>query len=267
LFLSKELLNRKILVACSAKKMIELVSGLEAMGGDVLPFPVIEAREIEDKHLLDKALSSLTEYAWIIFTSAHGVSYFMQRMSELGTGSDMQGMPKICAIGPATAGAVRECGHEVALIPEQYVAEGVVEALEKYYGGLRHLSGCRILLPRALEAREHIPEALKDAGVRVDVVPCYRTVSAEIDPGTLEKLQKNGPDLIVFTSSSTIRSFINILGNKPGEQMLRRSTVAVLGPVTKSTAESFGKRAEIVPGENSVPALLAAIRDYYRTRR
>jgi uroporphyrinogen III methyltransferase/synthase len=264
---SEELLNRKILVACSAKKMLELVTGLKAMGGEVLPLPVIEIREIEDMRPLDRALSSLTEYAWIIFTSTYGVSYFMERMGKQGMSADIQKMPKICAIGPATASAVRENGHEVALIPKQFVAEGVVEALATYYGGIQNLSGRRILLPRALEAREHIPEALKAAGARIDVVPCYRTVCAEIEKGILQKVKDTIPDLIIFTSSSTIRNFINILGLEPGRSMLRQSTVAALGPVTKDTAESFGKCAEIVPGENTVSALLAAIRDYYSSRQ
>jgi uroporphyrinogen III methyltransferase/synthase len=260
---SRELYNRKILVACSAKKMVELVKGLEAMGGDVLPVPVIEAQEIEDKKLLDKALSILPDYAWIIFTSAYAVAFFMQRMNERATGADIPAMPKICAIGPATAAAIAEAGYRVDLIPEQYVAEGILEALSRYCGGIEHLAGCRILLPRAQEARELIPEALRAAGAHVDVVPCYRTVCGEMDPSIVQRLRRNSPDLIVFTSSSTIRNVIKILGTEHGTSMLQQSTVAVLGPVTAITAASYGKRAEIVPNENTIPALLEAVREYF----
>jgi uroporphyrinogen III methyltransferase/synthase len=260
---SKELMNRVVLVACSAKKMAELVAGLEAMGGDVLPFPVIEAQDIEDKHLLDKALSSLQGYDWIVFTSAYGVSYFMQRMRERGIRAGLEGMPKICAIGPATAEALGGFGHRADLVPEQYIAEGVVKALGTYYGGIQRLAGRSILLPRAQEARELIPEALAAAGARVDVVPCYRTVRGEIDPNAVQRLRERSPDLLVFTSSSTIRNLINILGPERGRSVLQESTVAVLGPVVGNTAQSFGKRPEIVPSENTVPALLKAIREYY----
>ncbi len=260
---SKQLLNRTILVACSAKKMVELVAGLEAMGGTVLPFPVIEAKAVEDMHLLDQALGALREYSWIIFTSAYGVSFFMQHLKEFGISTDTQTLPKICAIGPATAAAVREFGYEPALVPTHFVAEGVLEALRRSYGGLRHLAGCRILLPRAKEARELLPEALTAAGARVDIVPCYQTVRAEIDKDVIRQLSEKRPDLIVFTSSSTIRHLIDTLGQEDGERMLLQSTVAVLGPITGKTAESFGKRAEIVPEENTVTALLKAIREYY----
>jgi uroporphyrinogen III methyltransferase/synthase len=263
---SKPLLDRTILVACSAKKVVELVAGLEAMGGAVVAFPVIEAQAIEDKSLLDKALESLAEYAWIIFTSAYGVDFFMQRLKERIQGTGIPGMPRICAIGPATADALRKFGYEATLIPKQFVAEGVLQALGQRYGGLGHMAGSRMLLPRAQEARDFLPDALAAAGARVDVVPCYRTVRAGMDHDTVRRLQAEKPDLMVFTSSSTIRNLIDILGQEAGKKMLLESTVAVLGPVTGRTAESFGKCAEIIPQENTVAALLKAIGDFYSRR-
>ncbi len=264
---SKPLLNRTILVACSAKKMIELVSGLEAMGGSVLPFPVIEVQAIKDRHSLDQALASLHEYSWIIFTSAYGVMFFMARLNERGISTDIESMPKICAIGPATAAAIREFGYEPALIPTRFVAEGVLEALEIFHGGLRHLAGCRILLPRAKDARELLPEALTAAGARVDAIPCYQTVRAEIDKDTVWRLREKKPDLAVFTSSSTIRNLFDILGQEDAKRTLMDSTVAVLGPITGRTAESFGKLPEIIPDQNTVTGLIEAIRKYYSSRQ
>ncbi len=243
--------------------MVELATGLEAIGGNVLRFPAIEAQAVEDKHLLDNALASLGDYDWIIFTSTYGVSFFMKRLNERGIAAEM---PKICAIGPATAGALAEFGHEAALIPNQFVAEGVLEALETYHGGLQHLSGLRILLPRAKEARELLPEALTAAGAHVDVVPCYQTVRPEMDKDIVQKLRQRKPELIVFTSSSAVKNLIDILGQQDGKRMLLESTVAVLGPITGKTAESYGKRAEIVPGESTVAALLKAIGEYYSSR-
>ena len=263
LFSSKPLSNRTVLVACSAKKMPELIAGIESMGGNALPFPVIEAQEIDDKHLLDEALASLNEYAWIIFTSAYGVSFFMQRLNELGISASIRKMPKICAIGPATARAIKEFGYDVELIPQNFVAEGVIEALGEYHGGIRSIAGQRILIPRAKEAREVLPEALAAAGARVDVAPCYQTVRVDPDETILRQLIGRAPDLIVFASSSAIRHLIDILGQEEGKKILSGSTVAVIGPITFSTAESFGKRPEIVPQENTIESLLEAIRAYF----
>jgi len=264
---TRPLLNRTIVVACSAKKMVELAAGLKAMGGNVLAFPVIEVREIEDKQPLDLALSSLDEYSWIIFTSAYGVSFFLQRMNERGITAGMQSMPKICAIGPATAKAVNEFGYEVALVPEKFVAEGLVEALGKFSGGLRSLAGCRILLARAQEGRELLPDELRAAGAQVDVVPCYRTARAELEKSALQRLNGIRPELIVFTSSSAVRNMIEILGHEDGKRMLLESAVAVIGPVTGSTVELWGKRAEIVPKQNTIASLLEAIASFYGSRR
>jgi uroporphyrinogen III methyltransferase / synthase len=263
----KPLLNCTILVACSAKKMVELVAGIEAMGGSTLPLPVIETQGIDDKRVLDKALNSLHEYAWIIFTSAYGVSYFMQRMNELGIMMSAEKMPDICTIGPATARALQEFGYEPTLIPDNFVAEGIIEALEKYCGGLNTLAAKRILIPRAKEAREVLPEALAAAGALVEVAPCYQTVRAEADGNILDRLRKQKPDLAVFTSSSSIRNFVDILGQEDGKRTLLESTVAVIGPITAGTAESYGKRPEIIPEENTIASLLESIRLYYSSRQ
>ncbi len=263
---SKPLLNKTIFAACSSKKMADLMSGLQALGGIVVPLAVIEAKEIDDKGALDEALLSLDKYSWIIFTSAYGVAFFAKRLDELGIHINRKTGQKICAIGPATARELKEYGLEATLIPEQYVAEGVLKALNQYCGGIKNLAGLHILIPRALEARDLLPNTLVDAGALVDVVPCYQTLKSELEETAIRQLRLIAPDLIVFTSSSTIKNLLAILGQEYGKNLLSNSTVAVLGPITAKTAESFGKTAEIVPKDNTVTSLLDAIREYYGAR-
>jgi uroporphyrinogen III methyltransferase/synthase len=259
----KPLLDKLILVACSAKKISALVEGLRELGATVLPFPVIEIQDVGDKRPLDEALASLNKYSWIVFTSGYGVTYFSQYLQERKFSRLALHDVKICAVGPATAKTVKACGFEVDLIPSQFVAEGVVRAFETYYGGLHFLAGHRILIPRAKEARDVLPHALVAAGAQVDIVPCYQTVKAEIDEKTIQQLQAKMPDMIVFTSSSTVRNLIEIMGLEAGKNMLMESTVASLGPITAKTVESFGKRADIVPSENTIASLIEAIGRYY----
>jgi uroporphyrinogen III methyltransferase / synthase len=265
--LPRQLLNKTVFVASSPKKRAELVAGLEAMGGTVHPLPVIEILEIEDKGPLDQALSCLKEYAWIIFTSAYGVIHFLQRMRELGFSSDIPVGIRICAIGPATAQELVASGLKVTLVPKQYVAEGVTQALEEHHGGLEFLAGLRVLLPRAKEARDVLPKTLSKAGIQVDVVPCYQTVRTELQETTVRQLRKKAPDLIVFTSSSTVRSFVENFEPADRETMLQKAIVAALGPITAGTIASFGKPADIVPVQNTVTALLEAIGNYYSRER
>jgi uroporphyrinogen III methyltransferase/synthase len=259
---SNPLSHQTIWVACSEKLIAELRNGLESMGGTVIHFPVLQIREIEDKQLLDEAILSIKIFDWIIFTSAYGVQYFFKRMNELGAAGNCN-FPKICSIGPATAAAISAAGFRATLVAEKYVAEGVLAAMSDYYGGAHKLSNLRVLLPRAQRAREFLPEALSAAGSKVAVVPCYQMVRPEIHPDELANLANKNPDLIVFTSASTIKNMVEVLGTDGFHRILPNAKIAVLGPITANEIESHGKGADIIPETSTVASLLEAIGKYF----
>jgi len=258
--------GRTALIACSAKLAPELTAGLQAMGAIVLPFPVLEAKKIEDTSALDMMIAGLDQYDWVIFTSAYGVSFFNRRLKELRVNAPAGS--KIIAIGPATAAAIEKCGLTVELTAREFTAEGVLATLEHHYNGRENLSGLRILIPRALEAREFLPETLTAAGCRVDVAPCYRMIRPEANTELCLWLQSNNPDLIVFTSAAAVRNLLetvaDALDKETARRLLRESTVAVIGPITGDELKAQGKSPEIVPEESAVPSLLAAIRHFFQ---
>lgn len=254
----KPLDGKTILVACSAKKISALADGLQERGASVLPLPVIEIKAVEDMTPLQNALDHIEQYAWIIFTSAHGVACFFDSFGK----RQFPTPPRFCAVGPATADALKEYGIQPHLVPERFVAEGIIEALERFCGGLKNLAGCRILLPRAKVARDVLPRALKSAGADVDIVVCYETVRAELGREEIRRLENASPDLMVFTSSSTVVNLMETLGNAEAKDLLSKTTVAAIGPVTAGTLESYGKRAEIVPEESTIASLIQAIEAY-----
>jgi uroporphyrinogen III methyltransferase / synthase len=258
--------GKTVIVAGSLNKAQKLVSGLEKLGARVLPLHVIAIREVSDKRALDAALRDLGAYTWIIFTSSYGVQFFAQRMKELEITMDSKGDALICAVGPATAAALEERGFKVDMIPQEFVAEGILKGLTERHGGLSRLAGRRILIPRAKEARDILPSRLSAAGARVDIAYCYETTVGQIDDATLAGIKSRKPDLLVFTSSSTINNFAAIVGDEPARDMMKQVAVAVIGPITEATAKSFGKDPEIVPEENTVDSLLDAIRGYFETR-
>lgn len=258
--------GRKILVACSAKKMSLLAGSLRELGAEVLPFPVIEIKDTEDTGPLDTALSSLPRYKWVVFTSVHAVLCFFKRFHGGATAAGIPNSLEFCAIGPATASALREQGVEPDLVPERFVAEGVVEALETRAGGLRNLKGCRILLPRAKVARDVLPKALEAAGAHVDIVVCYETIRSELSREDINRFRKISPDLMVFTSSSTVTNSMEVLGIAAGKEMLSKSAAAAIGPVTANTLSRYGKEAEILPEESTIASLVQAIAEYYGRR-
>ena len=257
------LVQRRALIACSEMKAEKLASGLTDLGADVTVFPVISIVPVTDKAPLDCALDRLQSYAWIIFTSAYGVRFFLSRMAERGVPTKRCDGADICAVGPATAEALRAAGRRISLIPAQYVAEGILAALEKKYGDLHALKGLRILLPRAREARDLLPDTLREHGALVDVVPCYENRMPQIRPDHVHAILAKPPELVVFTSSSTVNNFLAILGSEEGRNLLARARVAVLGPITDQTLAAYGKHAEIIPPESTIESLLECIREHF----
>lgn len=253
-------LNGKfIVIACSAHKSAPLVAGMEALGASVLPLHVIDIQEVEDKAPLDAALDEIGKYNWILFTSTYAVQFFARRMEERGT--DLSELPQVkaCAVGPGTAAALAGCGIKTALVPDEYVAEGIVRALAGYHTGLGGLAGLRMLLPRAKEARDVLPRQLIEAGALVDIIPCYQNRPGKIDATDLQTLRTSHPDLLVFTSSSAVSHFRALAGQADALQLLRETAVAVLGPITARAVESLGIKVTVLPNQNSVPALIAAV--------
>jgi uroporphyrinogen III methyltransferase/synthase len=255
----KPLLRRTALLACSEMKSQHLASGLAALGAEVRIFPAIEIREIADKRALDMALDHLDKYAWIIFTSAYGVRFFLDRMADRGIDMGRCHGLQVCAVGPATAAVLENRGVRVTLMPRDYVAEGILAALQERQAGLSGLAGIHILLPRARQARDLLPDALAKNGALVETVACYETVLPAIDRDQVQHVLRRPPDLMVFTSSSAVRNFITILGGEGARRVFGRSMVAALGPVTARTLAACGKKPEIQPRENTIPSLLEAI--------
>lgn len=255
--------NRMVVVVASPEKAEKLQDGLERLGAEVLPVQASLIRGVQDTSPLDAALRSLGQYRWILFTSVHGVHYFFQRMSDLGLAHLRAELQGICAIGPATAARLESLGFRVTLVPDEFVSEGVLRALAGLHGGADNLRGLRVLLPRAREGRDLLPRELNAAGALVDAVPCYESVPAELDERTKRRIAERPPDLLVFTSPSNVRNFVNAWGEQAGKRVLAASAVAALGPVTAAAVLSYGSEVDILPEANTIVSLLNAIRRFY----
>jgi len=263
--LKKELENKVVAIACSSEKAVSLSPGLQAMGAEVLMLNVMEISPISDNFKLEEALNELDRYDWAILTSAYGAQFFVRRLKDSQRTVEGRSRPRICAIGPATATVLRESGLPVDLIPENFVAEGILSALESYYSGRQGLSGKRILIPRAEDARDVLPQSLRSAGALVNIVPCYRNVLGFIPQETSQRLKTFPPDLLVFTSASAVNNFLVLLGESEGQRLIRTVTTAALGPITSAAMATNGKKADILPEESTIPSLLRAIGAHFRS--
>lgn len=245
------LISRRILITRAWGQVEELSRLLEEYGARVIAFPTIEIVPPEDFQPLDKAIEKIDSYDWLIFTSANGVAFFVQRLQQKGIALTAIAGKKICAIGPRTQKELEKMGLTVHFRPSEYRAEGIAEGLRA-----KGIQGKWILLARAREARSVLPEALREAGALVDDVEVYQSVRPAQGKDSLAAILKQGIDVVVFTSSSTLRNFMELLSDKTA---LNGLAVAIIGPVTGETARDYGLEPAIMPVEYTIPSLVQAI--------
>ncbi len=260
-FESKPLFGKRIVVTRAKEQAPEFMALLSSYGAETISFPTIQIAPPPSWDALDAAIARIERYDWIIFTSVNGVQSFRKRLATLRKDLRLLKGISLCAIGPRTAAEVEAWGLQVDLIPSEFKAEGVLQALDE-----RGISGKRFLIPRAKEAREILPEEIQKKGGAVDVVPVYQSVRPDPDPATLETiLLAKRVDMITFASSSTLRHFMEILGPQR-QSWLAGSATACIGPITAETAREFGLKVDVMPDEYTLPALAESIVDYFRKK-
>jgi uroporphyrinogen-III synthase len=254
----------RILVGRARHQASALSSGLRELGAEVVEIPFIEIRKPRSYKPLDLALKNLHDYDWLVLTSVNGVEALWERLRKLRLTRRHLKHLKVAAIGPATKKAIEKRGIKVNVVPEQYVAESVVESLRA------QVAGKRVLLARAKVARDVIPRELRALGAKVDVVEAYETViphSSRTRVRAILKDSKRRPDVITFTSSSTVRNFIALLGKNTwcGRPRPREASpldgihLASIGPITSSTLRELGLPVNIEASQYTIPGLIKAI--------
>lgn len=251
--------GKRILVTRARSQASSLVQRIESLGGEVVEFPTIEIRPPESYGPLDQAINQIGSYDWLIFTSVNGVEQFLNRFEKLEKNiADLAGI-EVGAIGPETAKKLTAAQIQPSLVPKQYQAEGILEALIP-----ETVLGKRILIPRAAKARDILPETLCQWGARVDVVEAYQTVLPQQDVSALCKSLREGTiNMITFTSSSTATNFAAMLRDQDLPRLLSRTVIACIGPITRKTVEDIGMRPEVVSEEFTIPGLVSAMVDYF----
>ena len=243
------LFGQRIVVTRDRRQSAELAEPLESLGAEVLLLPVIEIREPSDPKPLDAAIAALASYDWLIFTSANGVRYFMDRLDH--SPHDLRSLKaRICAIGPATKAAVEALHLKVDLMPAEYVAESLLEAFAK-----ENLEESKILLPRAAVSRDLVPRELAARGAHVDVVETYQTVAPLDLPTRARAILDRAPHWITFTSSSTVTNFIAAAGR----EALAKIKIASIGPITSATLRQHDVEPSVVANPHTVAGLVDAL--------
>jgi uroporphyrinogen-III synthase len=269
--------NKRILITRTRHQASDLATQLEALGATPILIPTIEIIPPETYGPLDTALAQLNTpqgYDWLLFTSANAVGAFHQRLlllqdwapnphsegaKAVNRSSEPQGLPRIAAIGPATAKAVQSIGLTVDLVPPQFIAESLADAL------LAQAQNSRMLLIRAAEARDILPEVLTAAGAHVTIAEAYRN---QIPPESIPALQAlfaspdTYPDAVTFTSASTARNFIALLeaANLTLPDLIIRASI---GPITSQTLRDLGHPPTVEAAEPTIQSLIQSLQTHF----
>jgi uroporphyrinogen III methyltransferase / synthase len=247
--------GRRVVVTRARAQASGLAASLRHLGAEVVELPAIRIEPRIEAEAVRDAAARIGEYDLICLTSPNGVRLLFEALA--GQRADGGGAPRdaralagatVAAIGPGTARALAERGIVADVVPERFVAEALIEALADV-----ELNGKRVLVARAAEARDVLPEALRERGAEVDVVPLYETVREEPDPGQLEAAQS--ADYVTFTSSSTVTNLVEALGDR----FPRDARVVSIGPITSETARAAELSVDVEAERHDVDGLLAAL--------
>ncbi|MDO8616823.1 MAG: uroporphyrinogen-III C-methyltransferase [Dehalococcoidia bacterium] len=293
-FEARPLFGKRVLITRTREQASELARMIEAEGGLAIELPTIEIQPAIDEKKVERAITRLVNgnYDWVVFTSANAVEIFFTILWATGLDARALGDSLVAAIGPETAEAIEEWGIAVDLVPEDYIAESLVEAFEKE----TDLQGKLVLLPRAEGARDLLIRGLQSRGAKVEELTLYRAAVPESVPEETMQLLRDGRiDIVTFTSSSTVRNLVQMLGDDfpvilsgkdagarravssrrnlggeaapaRGEESAsperRRPLIACIGPVTAQTAAELGLPVDVEATEHTVEGLVRALRQH-----
>lgn len=257
---SLPLSGKRIVITRRREQSGGLREALRELGAEVVEIPTIEIRSPASWEPLDQAIQRLAEFDYLLLTSVNGVLSFLTRLRACGRDvHDLVGL-QVGAIGPATAAELARAGVSVDFVPQQYRAEGLLDSLSNH-----DLRGKAFLIPRAKVARDLVPSVLIERGARVEVVEAYETVTPSYGPGEIDRLLRPRPDVITFTSSSTVSNLSSLLGEGRLREALAGIALASIGPVTSDTVRRLGLEVSIEARESTIQGLVQAIAQYFST--
>jgi uroporphyrinogen-III synthase len=249
--------GKRVVVTRAMEQARELVARLESLGATVLLFPAVSFSEPTDTVELDRAIRSLPDFDWILFTSANAAHFFAKRCRKLGIESSRGGRYRCAAVGPATAGAAATEGFSVDHVALEFTSAALAAEISST------LAGKRVLLPRSERARRDLPDALRLAGANVTEVVAYHTGGVgAIDPEVLRAVREADVDVISFFSPSAIENMRGELGEQRFARLGENVALAAVGPVTAAALRNAGLPVAIEAPLATAESLAEAIANY-----
>jgi uroporphyrinogen III methyltransferase/synthase len=240
--------GRRVVVTRARAQASGLARTLTGLGAEVVELPAIRIEPRIDTDEVRRAVDDIYSYALVCLTSPNGADLLFEAMAAAGRDARALANATVAAIGPGTASALRRHGVIADVVPEESVAEAMVEALADV-----EVEGRPVLVARAADARDVLPDALREREADVDVVALYETVAEQPDTDAIEAAQ--GTDYVTFTSSSTVRNFVDAVGDR----FPPRARVVSIGPITSAAAREAGLEVHVEAQRHDIKGLVEAL--------
>jgi uroporphyrinogen III methyltransferase/synthase len=245
---NRPLHRRRVVVTRARAQASALARSLTALGADVVELPAIRIEPRIDSDAVRRAVDDIYSYALVCLTSPNGADLLFEAMAAAGRDARALANASVAAIGPGTASALRHHGVIADVVPEESVAEALVEALAEV-----EVEGRPVLVARAAEARDVLPDALRERGADVDVVALYETVAEEPDPAALDAAAE--ANYVTFTSSSTVSNLVEAVGDR----FPPRARIVSIGPITSGAAREAGLEVHVEAERHDIEGLVEAL--------
>lgn len=261
------LFGKRVVVTRAAHQSDATATLLARRGAEPIRLPTIEIGPAPDPARVERAVAELATYDLVAFTSENGVDRFFAALDAGGGDARAFGRAEVAAIGEGTSKALARRGVRADIVPPTFVGEALAKALIERLDARGGVAGKRVLVPRALVARELLPQALRDAGATVDVVAMYETrpAGAAAASAMRARLVAGEVDAVMVTSKSTLDAFCDLLGDDAPD-LLDGVAVASIGPVTSAAARDRGLTVAVEASPSTVPSLVDALEGHFSPR-
>jgi uroporphyrinogen III methyltransferase/synthase len=247
--------DRRVVVTRAQDQAVEMARLLEERGAVPVIFPTIAIVPPKDWGPVDRVINRVDDYDVLIFTSANGVKFFFDRATGIGKELVCLKDKDVWAIGASTKDFLEAEGVNDVLVPPRFVAESLLDAIKE-----RGVKGKHVLLPRAEKARNVLPDGLRAVGALVDVVEVYRTITPDWVDASLKK-EVFDAHVLAFTSPSTVRGFLKVMGSELAKELLEDKIVASIGPITSQALRGMGFRVDVEARDFTIHGLVRALEE------
>lgn len=252
-FEKKPLFGKNIMVTRSRSQNSKLVERIMDLGGNPIEIPTIKIEKVENNTELENEIKSIKDYTYLVLTSKNGVDIFFDKLDEMGLDCRALANTKVCAIGSATAKDILQRGIKADIVPAKAIGESLYDELKDIV-----TKDDKILIPRAKNARDFLVNKLNEISNVTEVITYESVIDDSKKEEAIKVIEEGNLDYITFASSSTVKNFINLIGEE-NKSKLSNTKIISIGKITTKTILDNGLEVYKESEKASIESMIEAM--------